>query len=461
MTTQPRFLKWLKHFLLWYAIGIALLIIFVLVILWTNDIGSNSRSSLFFQILGRFFTALPTYFALLLPYFLFLLIRSIVRDYRKRKLSGLLKGVGLKVLLPIALIVIAKESINGYRLSENFDYTWDYSIENKEANIRNLYATDKKQRGFHLFGSRNDTISFEILKTNNVEWITYVPFISQERFDKPTLRKRNVLDDSIGRYQHWRQIKARATSYGFKIMLKPHVWLQNRDNGAWRSDITMASEAEWDEWFDVYRTYILDYAMLAETLNIELFCIGTELHKTVLEQPKRWDRLISDIKKVYSGKLTYGANWNQEVDDIPFWDALDFIGIQAYYPIAENVNPELLELENGWKQHIPKLESLHNTYKKPILFTELGYKSTADAGIKPWEWNTISNSFHKKISKRTQALCYQSFFNTVWQQPWFEGVHLWEWQSSRNDSDGNNSAFVVQGKPALNVIAKGFKKVAE
>ncbi|WP_298904525.1 hypothetical protein [uncultured Psychroserpens sp.] len=461
MATKQQFLKRLNQFLLWYVIGVIILIIFVVIVILINDIERGKQTSIFFQILGRFFKFIPTYFALVIPYLLFLLIRSIVRDFKKSRFLGLLKGVGLKIVLPVLIFWMGKAGIDHYRLTENFDYTWDYSIENKDSSVRNLYAKDKKQRGFHIFGSSNDSISFEILKTNNVEWLTYVPFISQEHYDKPTLRKRSVLDDSTGRYQHWKHRKERAQAYGFKIMLKPHIWLQNRENGAWRSDINMATEDEWDQWFEDYSQYILDYAVLAETLNIELFCIGTELHKTVLEQPERWERLISEIRNVYSGKLTYGANWNQEVDDIPFWDALDFIGIQAYYPIATNENPELLELENGWNQHIAYLEELHKKYQKPILFTELGYKSTADAGIKPWEWNNLSNSFHKKISKRTQALCYQAFFNTIWQKPWFEGAHLWEWQSSRNDSDGNNNAFVVQGKPALNVIAKGFKKVTD
>ncbi len=461
MKTRRGFLKHMKQFLLWYAIGVVILVIFVLALVLISDLGNSNRTSIFFQVLGRFFKFIPTYFVLLLPYFLFLLIRSIVRDYKKRKTSGLLKGIGLKILLPALIIWVAKESISHYRLTENFDYVWDYSIENKGSSIRNLYAKDKKQRGFHVFGRANDSLSFEILKTNNVEWLTYVPFISQEYYDKPSLRKRSILDDSNGRLQYWKRIKQRAEAYGFKIMLKPHIWLQNRENGAWRSDINMSTEKEWDQWFEDYSQYMLDYATLAETLNIELFCIGTELHKTVLEQPERWHTLISKIRTIYSGKLTYGANWNQEVDDIPFWAALDFIGVQAYYPIAKNENPELSELENGWEQHTSDLEFLHKKYKKPILFTELGYKSTTDAGIKPWEWNNLSNSFHKKISKRTQALCYQAFFNTIWQKPWLEGVHLWEWQSSSNDSDGNNNAFVVQGKPALNVIAKEFKKVID
>lgn len=455
-------LKNLKQLLLWYAIAILILIIFTIVIVFSNDFGSTSKLSVFVEILSSFFKNVPTYFILIIPYLLFILIRSIVRDYKKNKNIGLLKGLVFKIALPILIIWGSMASINHYRQNEDFDYFWDYSIENKTTSIRNLYKQDKKQRGFHIFGWSDYSASFETLKTNNVEWLTFVPFISQENYNKPSLEKRRRRNnDSTDKHKRWKKAIKQAEAFGFKIMLKPHVWLSNSENGIWRSDINMDSQDEWDLWFENYSYTILDYAALAQSLGIEVFCIGTELHTPVLKQPEHWRNLIAEVRKIYSGKLTYAANWNQEVNDVPFWDALDFIGIQAYYPIAKNENPELAELETGWKKHFKKLESIHLKHNKPIVFTELGYKSTSDAGIKPWEWNTLSNRFYKKISKRTQALCYQAFFNTVWQQPWLEGVHLWEWQSRISDSDGNNNAFIVQGKPALNVIAKEFKKVVE
>jgi hypothetical protein len=49
-------------------------------------------------------------------------------------------------------------------------------------------------------------------------------------------------------------------------------------------------------------------------------------------------------------------------------------------------------------------------------------------------------------------LCYKAFFNTIWKEPWFHGVYIWEWQSN-----GNNANFTIEGKPSLNLIAKYFK----
>lgn len=460
MISKKHILKETKLFFIWYVIAIILLTALLYVIVLVNNIGNESSIKVLFNILWSVSKFVFTYFILLIPYLLFLLIRTLVRDFKKKRFYELIKGFGLKVVTPTFIIWGSLQALNYYRQNEIFDYEWDYSIENKSETIQNLYSIDRKQRGIHFFGSSKDTTSFETLKTNNIEWLTFVPFLSQESHDMPTLGKGFRPNDSTAKHQRWRNLKQLADIYGFKIMLKPHVWLHNTSNGIWRSDIKMKTQAEWDSWFEDYNSYILDYAALAEELNIELFCLGTELHTPVLEQPEHWRNLIKQVRSIYSGKITYGANWNRELNDIPFWNDLDFIGVQAYFPIAKNSNPKLSELETGWKTHLSELESISKRYNKPILFTEIGYKTTSDAGIAPWEWNTLGNRFYKKISKRTQALCYQAFFNTVWQEPWFEGAHLWEWQSGSNNN-GNNNAFTIQGKPALNVIAKGFGKIAK
>jgi Glycoside Hydrolase Family 113 len=458
LNSKKNILKAFKRFIVWYLIAILIVAIFVLVIILTNDLGGESKFDVFLKILLSLSKNSPTYAFLCIPYLGFLLVRSLIRDFRKKRISGFLKGFGLKIILPTILVWGSLQAINQYRQSENFDYKWDFNVENKTTTIQNLFKHDNKQRGIHFFGSSKDTTSFETLKTNNVEWLTFVPFLPQENHNEPSLRRGFRTDDSTLTHERWRKLKKVTDTYGFKIMLKPHIWLSNTSNGIWRSDIKMKTQEEWNTWFTDYSAYILNYAALAEDINIDVLCIGTELHTSIIEQPKQWQTLIKKVRDVYSGKLTYAANWNSEVTDVLFWDDLDFIGIQAYFPIAKNNNPTLSELETGWTNHLEFLEALNKKYNKPILFTELGYKSTPDAGKTPWEWNTLGNRFYKKISKRTQALCYQAFFNTVWQQPWFEGAHIWEWQS-RSNTGGNNSAFTIQDKPALNIVAKGFREI--
>lgn len=453
--------KEILTFLTWTLSALVVFAITIFVLIATDSQAPDGQAwALWIQSLPIVFGSLTTYVIAVIPYLSFALFRSIYRDYREKGKKGLLVGFSLKLMIPVLLIVVYFQFVDSYRLGEEFDYSWDYSVENNTSTIRDLYAVDSKQRGMHVFNLLTDSTDLDILKANNFEWITIVPYLSQQEYNTPSLARgfRSSSSDSTPRFNRIRKTKELADTYGFKIMLKPHIWLNNQPAGIWRSNIKMQNEQDWNTWFALYESFILDYARLAEELGIELFCIGTELHTPVTEKPEMWMGLIEKVREVYSGDLTYAANWSNEVEHVAFWDKLDFIGVQAYFPIAKYRNPGLEHLENGWKEHIDYLKIQSDTHKKPILFTEIGYKSTPNAGIKPWEWDSASDLLYRRVSKRTQALAYQAFFNTIWDQPWFAGAHLWQWQS-RGSRDGNDNTFTLEGKPALNVVAKGFNKI--
>lgn len=398
-----------------------------------------------------------TYILAFLPYLGYLLILSLKNDYRKGGKKKLLKGISLKIILPASTIFLLLNLLSLYRESEEFEYSWDHKVLNIQAHIRDLYKEDGKQRGIHVFDLREDTLDLEILNRNNVEWITFVPFIYQEKIDQPELGTRLSGNNKSARLKRLEHSFKLARKHGFHLMLKPHIWLTADAGEGWRGEIRMQNQKAWDKWFEQYRSYMIPYANLAQEMRVEILCIGTELNQSVIDQPEQWLRLIRDIRKVYKGQLTYAANWSDELGNIPFWKELDHIGVQAYFPLVEGLDPGLAELEKGWEKHALKLEAISHEFDRPVLFTEIGYKSTSNAGQKPWEWSNLSSAVYRKISHKTQALCYQALFNTVWQEDWLSGVHIWEWKS-RGKSEGKNSGFTLEGKPALNVVAKGFSR---
>ena len=157
--------------------------------------------------------------------------------------------------------------------------------------------------------------------------------------------------------------------------------------------------------------------------------------------------------------MIYAANWDSEYKEIKFWDELDFVGIQAYFPLSNVINPATQDLETQWKPIVNELESFHNKVNKPIIFTEIGYKSTSDAAIKPWEWPSRFDLLNKELSHETQVNCYNAFFNTFWNIEWFHGVHFWEWYPKHNKSGGmKNYGFTPQNKPAQKIISNWFSK---
>ncbi len=230
-----------------------------------------------------------------------------------------------------------------------------------------------------------------------------------------------------------------------KIMIKPQIWVWH---GYFTGFIEMDSEEDWKTLENSYSSFILEYAELAQETNADLFCIGTELESFITHRPKFWDKLIQDIKLVYKGKLTYAANWD-EFKRTPFWDELDYIGVDAYFPVSEEKTPTVEDCKAGWQKHKVILKSISDTYNKPILFTEYGYRSMDYAAKEPWESDhTIESLNFEGQSNATQAL-----FDEFWKEEWFAGGFIWKWFHAHDQVGGlNDNQFTPQNKPVEHII---------
>ncbi len=322
-----------------------------------------------------------------------------------------------------------------------------------------------KQRGVSWVGSPQKVTLDDLtpLVENHVNWIVQTPFGWQEDYDSP-----EVFLATAGVY--WGETDEGlavttelARSLGIQTLLKPHIWLTRPREGKWRTDIAMDSEQEWQQWFASYRRFILHYARFARDHEIEVLCIGTELQTTAVEREADWRQLIAEIRQVYKGKLTYAANWHEEFEGIQFWDALDFIGIQAYFPLSDRETPSLEELKAGWQQHLESIDRVRSRYQKPAIFTELGYRSMDDAAIAPWEWpeerETRPAIFATASGLESQANCYEAFFRTVWPQDWLVGAYFWKWFPRVETEPGKvGRGFTPQNKPAEKVMREWYGK---
>lgn len=377
-------------------------------------------------------------------YILFLMIRYFIRVYKKRGVKTLFKHFILRLVLPVFIIYFGLKYIIESNANEGFKYDWNYAIENKTDTIQGLYSLDGKHRGMTVydFGRRNTTNVDELIK-NNVEWVVVLPYFYQK--DEQTNSIQNTKE--VGVWSHRDSMFMESIDQlhdnNIRIHLKPHLWMSS----GWRSNINFENNEDWDIWFESYRKTILHFATMAEKTQTELFCIGTELRSSIKAQPEKWKLLIQEIKGIYSGKLTYAANWDDPLDLIDFWNELDYIGVQAYFPLTENTNPELSQIQEGWKRHKEALKSLSDQYQKKILFTEVGYRPDAAATKTPWAWGSAFGPLFKKKSDRTQYLAYEALFEELWNEPWFAGSYVWQW---------NNSDFEIKGKPAQNSIAKWY-----
>ncbi len=240
-----------------------------------------------------------------------------------------------------------------------------------------------------------------------------------------------------------------ARRQDLKVMLKPHVWVMG---DGWPGEFDLPTEADWKEWEVTYRAYIMTYARIADSLGAEMFAIGTEFRIPAVQRDAYWRSLIKEVRGVYNGKLTYASNWDN-YDKVKFWDELDYIGVDAYFPISSEVTPEVSELEKGWEDEFEKLRTFSSTFGKPILFTEYGYQSLDKAAGNHWEIDKT----HHSINMEVQANAYQAIFNKFWREDWFAGGFFWKWHLREDYGGPENPNFTPQGKLAEEVIRSHFK----
>jgi hypothetical protein len=104
-----------------------------------------------------------------------------------------------------------------------------------------------------------------------------------------------------------------------------------------------------------------------------------------------WRELIGQVRRIYTGDVTYAANFDQ-YQDVTFWDALDVIGVNAYFPLRRpdaSTEPAHLEKEltAGWRNVLRELQSFRATNDlrdRPFLFTEIGYTYRKNTTLAPW-----------------------------------------------------------------------------
>lgn len=211
-----------------------------------------------------------------------------------------------------------------------------------------------------------------------------------------------------------RQVISLARGEGLKVLLKPHVDL--RDG----SDRAQIDPADPDAWFQSYHAFITHYAELAQQLGVEEFAVGTEL-SGVSDDRQRWLAVIEDVRNRYHGPLVYAAHHN-EYPAVAFWDALDLIGIDAYWPLSTQPAPAVAQLKHAFAAKRDDLAAFAARIGRPVLFTEAGYSSQVGTAMAPW-----AAHLSDKPSQEEQADAYEALLATFSGEPWWVGVFWWTW----------------------------------
>lgn len=233
-----------------------------------------------------------------------------------------------------------------------------------------------------------------------------------------------------------------AHDKGLTVMLKPHLWIAR---GMYTGNFTLSTEKDWQLWENSYQNYALHFAAMADSLKVDLFCIGTELGTAIKERPQFWTALIDTIRQVYGGKLTYAANWD-DYRGFPFWQKLDYIGVDAYFPLVTDKTPSVNLLKKAWVKHVAALQKLSEKNNRPVIFTEYGYRNVDNNSAEPWK------ELEGDKNDEAQANAYEALYQSFAGKSWFMGGYVWKWYVDTGRHHRREIDYTPQGKAAEKVI---------
>lgn len=250
-----------------------------------------------------------------------------------------------------------------------------------------------------------------------------------------------------------RRAIVQAHAQGLKVMLVPHLWVES---GGWRGELDFATDDEWARFSNSYRRFVLHWAKLAEETSVELYSVGVELRSWVTStRAFSFVELISSVRDVYSGPLTYAANWD-DAETTTVWGHLDVIGINAFFPLAQQPGAPLVDLYAESARIASTLGELSARYERPVLFTEMGYTARKDAALRPWEWPEDLGEVQMDVTAQAEA--YAALLAPMVEKPWFLGFFVWRVYADPFDASQEPAwGFSPLYKPAEQALRSAFE----
>ncbi len=245
---------------------------------------------------------------------------------------------------------------------------------------------------------------------------------------------------------------------GLAVMLKPHV---DCYSGGWRAAITPGNDGSW---FRAYTDMMLKYAALAAETRVEMLCIGVEYAMATRPQYDReWKKLIADIRQVYSGKLTYAANWSAaftmkeaEMEYITFWPLLDYVGVDFYGSLATNGMAPLPDYAHAYARMIDRAARVGRVAERvgrKAILTEVGIQSAKGALTAPYDY-APGNIVGAEPDYAVQELYYRAVLDAFGSTRWCAGFFWWNWESVETSTKATN--YTAEDKPAAALLKRYY-----
>ncbi len=354
-----------------------------------------------------------------------------------------------KILTSIVIVAVVLGTLGSFSPALSFKADAAVTDWQKGASISPETMDD--------FGSANTQQSLRNLKAMGANYVAFmIPYTQSNTSSSDIGTRWNTPTDSslISAINY-------AHSIGLKVNLTVHL---ETNNGDWRATINANDR---NTWFSKYGAILNHLGDIGKQTGVEEICIGTELismstFTSNSDNTARWTTMIQNLRTHFNGLLTYGANWGsgsfaEEPPHVGFWGSLDLIGISAYYELAPGQNnPSVDALKSSWDSwNSSKIKPLFDQYHKPILFTEIGYKSIDNAHSAPWDSGKGGNTnMQEQVNDYNALMGYWNNYS------YMAGIQIWDWKTNPNYGGTSNSDYSPQNKPAQDTIKQWFTQGA-
>jgi hypothetical protein len=243
-----------------------------------------------------------------------------------------------------------------------------------------------------------------------------------------------------------------AHARGLRVMLVPHLWVES---GEWRALVDPKTDDGWARWAESYGRFVRAWAEVAQATRVDMLSVGVELRSWVTTpRAPSFAAIIADVRRVYGGVVTYSANWDDVEDTVVLGD-VDVIGVNGFYPLADEAGASAEKLREGGERVRAKVHALAERWQRPVLFTEIGYTTRPDPAVRPWEWpDTMS---HVTVDEPAQAAAYRGLVAPLLEEPDFAGFFVWRFYADPDDASQEAPwGFSPRGKQAELVVRDAF-----
>jgi hypothetical protein len=305
------------------------------------------------------------------------------------------------------------------------------------ANSRAAASCAPKHHGFDLvqdghiaLSSSQAHASLKELRGAGANTVAIVPLLQQPQADSTSVDR--SLDMSDGELAHFIR---QAHKLKLHAIIDPHIQIP----GGKPDDVRMANDKDWTAWFHHYEQALVGLAAVAADEHAEALVIGTDLDQT-LSRPE-WKDLIARLRRIYRGRLIYAAQGSAGVEQVPFWNKLDAVGVTLFPMLDAEGDPAKWRAALSDERN--RLLALAKQARRPLFIAELGFRAkpgptaqaTADAALPP-------------IDEATQARALSVWLAEL-SDPNIGTVLIWRW----NDA-AQTGGFIAQGGKIEHAMAK-------